>query len=535
MTLYYLKSNTIAEPLIHRWYAWPMLISPATLALITLKSHMSMLRSYIQMPKMHENAVRDPNMRGGPFMDFNGQNRVPEVKAYLESMQDSELLELANGLIQLNQLLQQANGHSLLSYYPEIPEILKGYVELVYDLNNHPNFRIIEGLLYRSPFYNEQAQSILLSTLTSDQRSFVLSTPRLSFDQELVWNIPFKSKELDLLFSSREQGMTQEQLLSFFVRHFADTPANKELFLSFFTDKKNPVNEEYKRYTGDEVRIRYFGHACVLIESKNTTILVDPMISYGYKTDTERFTYDDLPEHIDYIILTHAHQDHVMLEHLLQIRYKTGTIIVPKNASGTLQDPSLKLMLKQVGFQHIIELDEMENVPLPDGEILGIPFFGEHGDLYIQSKMAYVLRLQGKSILLAADSDNIEPKLYEHLQREIPNLDVIFLGMECSGAPVSWLYGSLFPSTLTRSMDQSRRLNGSNYERAMEIIRCFDCSQIYVYAMGQEPWLGYITSIEYTDESYPIIESNQLIAQCQKEGRKAERLFLQKEIILSNE
>ena len=57
--------------------------------------------------------------------------------------------------------------------------------------------------------------------------------------------------------------------------------------------------------------------------------------------------------------------------------------------------------------------------------------------------------------------------------------------------------------------------------------------EIYVYAMGQEPWLGYITSIKYTEESNPIIASNKLIAECQERGLASERLFGEREMFLT--
>lgn len=534
MTHYLLRSNTIAEPLVNHWYAWPMLISPATLALITVNSQMSILQSYIQMPKMHEAAVNDPKMRGGPFINFEGKNYVAEVKSFLEQLKSSSLLHLAQGLMALNQMMiHSVDGHSLAPLYAEIPECLKGYVELVYDLNHRPHFRILEGLLYRSPFYNVENQSLVLSMLKGDERAFVLSTPRIAIhDDALYWRTPFASPQIDELFSAREYSIDKSQLEKLFLSSFEDTSKNRQLFMSMFQEYPYPQDIHKPRYQGEGVRIRYFGHACVLIETNQTSILVDAMVSYGYETELPRFTYDDLPEKIDYVILSHSHQDHVMLEHLLQLRYKIGHIVVPKNASGMLQDPSLKLMFKAIGFKKIIELDEMESITLPDGEILGLPFFGEHGDLYIQSKMAYIVRLNQKTILLAADSDNIEPKLYDHLQNEIPTIDMMFLGMECDGAPVSWLYGALLGSPLPRSMDQSRRLNGSNCERAMDIIRRFNCPEVYIYAMGKEPWLGYITSIEYTEESYPIKESNQLVQICHSEGRAAERLYLKKELFL---
>jgi hypothetical protein len=134
--------------------------------------------------------------------------------------------------------------------------------------------------------------------------------------------------------------------------------------------------------------------------------------------------------------------------------------------------------------------------------------------------------------LCAADSNNIDPKLYEHLKNLTGDVDVIFLGMECDGGPLSWLYGPLMTKPMARKHDQSRRLNGSNYERGIDIINRFNAKQVYVYAMGQEPWLTYLTSIQYTEESSPIVESNKLVAGCRQRGIESERLFGQKEIFL---
>jgi hypothetical protein len=104
--------------------------------------------------------------------------------------------------------------------------------------------------------------------------------------------------------------------------------------------------------------------------------------------------------------------------------------------------------------------------------------------------------------------------------------------MECDGAPLSWLYGPLLTQRMERSMDESRRLAGSNFEQGKSIVDLFHCREVYVYAMGQEPWLNYIMSIKYTAESRPIVESNRLVQACQERGIRAERLFGEKEILL---
>jgi L-ascorbate metabolism protein UlaG (beta-lactamase superfamily) len=535
MNKYYLRPNAVAEPLINRWYAWPMLISPAAASLITLNLHFNIMQSYIRMPKIHMDAVKNANMRGGPFIDFGGENKVAEVKQQVAEQQSScaPMLEFASALKELNQLLnQEGDGHSLIPLYEKIPPALRGYVELVYDTNNNPGFRLLESLLYRSPYYNKKGQELMLSLVYSDSRPFVLSTPRLAQNNQLNWKIPFADKALDTFFASREHGLSLTELQQFYKNNFEDTEENYKLFMSLFTEQAPNSPASYKKFNGKGVRIRYFGHACVLIESAYGNILIDAMISYGYKTDLPRYTFDDLPEQIDYVLLTHAHQDHVLFEHLLQLRYKIKNIVVPKNIPGAIQDPSLKLMFQNLNFQNVIEIDELESIKLPDGEIIGIPFFGEHGDLNIQSKIAYAIRIQDYNLLFAADSNNFEPHLYQHIQREIPKFDVIFLGMECDGAPMTWLYEPVLGKPLTRTMDQSRRLNGSDCDKAMDIIRRFSCSQVYIYAMGQEPWLSYITSIEYDKESRPITESDCLIKLCQAENRSAERVYAKKEIHL---
>jgi L-ascorbate metabolism protein UlaG (beta-lactamase superfamily) len=222
----------------------------------------------------------------------------------------------------------------------------------------------------------------------------------------------------------------------------------------------------------------------------------------------------------------------VLFETLLQIRHKVKNILVPRNGGGNLQDPSLKLLLENCGFQNVIEIAEMDEIRDSNVSIMGLPFFGEHADLDIQTKLAWLVKIGPNRLLFAADSCNIEPRLYEHIHREVGDVDALFLGMECDGAPLSWLYGPLLTQRLERAMDESRRLAGSNYEQGRSIVDLFHCREVYVYAMGQEPWLNYIMSIKYTAESRPMIESNRLIQACQERGVIAERLFGEKEILI---
>lgn len=525
---YHLKPNVMIEPLVDGWYAWAHLIPPATAARNLTERHLKIMESYIESPESHQAAVKNPALLGGPFMDL-GENRVEDVKALRErTLRDgSRLIRLSRALEQLDSLLREkASGYSLEMLYPEIPEELQGFVELVYDLNNQPSFRLVEPLLYKSSYYDESLQSMMLSEIRQDDRPFVLSTPRLDSNGSVHVRLPFASEALDTLFHMKKQACSLTEVRDALALDDSQVGQFRALLT---TEKPRP----YSKYEGNGARWRYFGHACILLETPGVTVLTDPVLSYTYESDISRYTYEDLPEVIDYALITHNHQDHILFETLLQLRHRIRNIVVPRNGGGALQDPSLRLLLKQCGFKNVIELAEMEEIPFDRGSITAIPFFGEHGDLNVLTKAAYLLRLNHHSLLFAADSCNISPKLYEHVHKEIGDVEALFVGMECDGAPVSWIYGPLLTQRLERPKDHSRRLAGSNYERALALVEQFHCKEVYVYAMGQEPWLNYVMSIKYTDKSNPIIHSNLLIETCRQRGITAERLFGEKEILLT--
>jgi len=523
----YFKQNVLVEPLFNQWYVWPNLIPPASAAMYIANSHLKIMESFVSSPQIHVAALKNPAMLGGPFINY-AVDRVDEIKKLLDRTRQEQMLmlELAEAIKSLDSMLEvEAKGYSLESFYPKVPDSLRGYVELVYGLHNHASVRFLDGLLYKSKYYNPSSQSMALSLCESDNRSLVVSTPRLKGNDRLFLNVRFNGVGLDALFQMKFVPGSYEQIKE----SLNVTPEDEALFSLFFTEEEPRAPAAYK---GDGVRIRYFGHACLLIEAQGVSILCDPVISYKEQSGIDRYIHTDLPEKIDYVLITHNHQDHVMFETLLQLRHKIKNLIVPKSSGSDRVDPSLKLILRTTGFDNAYEIDELETIEIPGGTIVGLPFLGEHCDLNVRTKLAYRVELQGNSILLAADSNNLESRLYHHVHELFGDIDVLFLGMECDGAPMSWLYGPLFTSPISRKDDQSRRLNGSTYEKGIGIVNILKPKQVYVYAMGQEPWLKFLTSLHYTDESRPIIESNKLVSECLSRGITAERLYVHKEIFL---
>lgn len=68
--------------------------------------------------------------------------------------------------------------------------------------------------------------------------------------------------------------------------------------------------------------------------------------------------------------------------------------------------------------------------------------------------------------------------------------------------------------------------------KGLEMIEAMGARHAYVYAMGQEPWCCFISSLKYTSESKPIVESDKLVKTCLERGLVSERLFGRKEILI---
>src|SRR5690242_16613776 len=113
--LLFLRQNVQAEPLVDRWYAWPHLIPPATFARNVTERHMRIMTSYVNTPQLHANAVKNPKMLGGPFIDYDGK-RVDEIRALMEETKRdrAQVLELSAAIGALDGILRShAKGYSL--------------------------------------------------------------------------------------------------------------------------------------------------------------------------------------------------------------------------------------------------------------------------------------------------------------------------------------------------------------------------------------------------------------------------------------
>lgn len=508
------RDGVLVEPLVGSFPAFLQVMSPVSSALRLAKAQLPTLQSFLESAEAHASGAGHPATKGGPFVDCPPADRELFAKLTAELGAQRDVLELASAVEEVTRLAGEADGGDLGPLYDQVPESLQGLVEFVYDARHQARVLYRESLLYRGPHDPSSREAIHLTLTDSDDRPFMLSTPRVTTDHGVVVSMPLASPAIDVLSRARFEPIRLGELNEAVGPEAAASPVFGALW------SEDPVTPAAP-WTGP-LRVRYFGHACLVFETADVTVVADPFVSP--RSGPDRFSLADLPPRIDVCVITHGHADHFVVETLLALRHRIGTIVVPANFGGELFDPSLRLCLEHLGFSDVVEVRDLDRIPLPGGEIVAWPFAGEHGDLAIGAKSTYLVRLEGRSTMVGADTRGRPTELYPILADMFGPVDDVFLGLECEGAPLTWMYGPLFPAPVPRKVSLARRLNGADAVEAARIVSALGAGRIFVYALGEEPWLQHVMATNYGPESYQLVQAAELATRCADLGVAYEHL-----------
>lgn len=520
----YLSAKVSPQPLIHRWYAWPQMVSPLTAGFNLRKRQLPILESYLDNPAIHADALANPARMAGPFLDPAGAS-MEALRAFQETAVKAvePMIGFADDIDTARALLREnSGGRPLSELYPKLPDSIRGLVELAYDDIDQANLRFFESLVYRSEAYRRDAQQISLLAEPDLDQPFIFNSPLLENDQRVELSIPFDDPVLDDLYAARWNPTSVPAL----AERLGINGSEIDRFAALFT---NVAPQPPRSAPEQGVRMQYLGHAGVMLESAEACVLLDPIVGYeGDGIDHLRLT--DLPHYIDAIVLSHAHADHVSIETLLQLRHRVGSVIVPGSSGGTVLDPALAPMLRTLGFDNVVALTELDSHEVVPGlTVTSIPFLGEHADLDIRAKMVPLVELEGRRFLFATDTVVIQPELYHRMGEIVTDIDALFIGLECVGAPLSWLYGPLLGQRPDRAHDRKRRLSGSDAEMAEKLAVLTGARHIYTYAMGFEPWLRHMTGSAYEEDSEQVQQVKILEKSSSQRGVPADMLYMRKE------
>ncbi len=147
------------------------------------------------------------------------------------------------------------------------------------------------------------------------------------------------------------------------------------------------------------MKITFYGHACLGIQIKDIHILVDPFISGNEKASA--IELDSLKA--DYILVTHAHQDHTL--DVEAIAKRTGAVIV-SNYEIVLHYQGLGFEGHPMNhggswdfeFGNLKYVNAIHTSSFPDGKYGGQPggfiIEGEHKNIYIAGDTALTMDMK---------------------------------------------------------------------------------------------------------------------------------------------
>jgi UDP-MurNAc hydroxylase len=145
------------------------------------------------------------------------------------------------------------------------------------------------------------------------------------------------------------------------------------------------------------MRVTYYGQACILIEAAGKKILTDAWLTEGAYFGTWFHTHiladagvtpERFPKDVDYLFLSHEHQDHVDPQTLRHFSAEIPILICK------FVTPKFRRYLQGLGFKNVIEIPSGERITLAEdlaATILGTAEYTNDSALLVEAENRRVL------------------------------------------------------------------------------------------------------------------------------------------------
>jgi L-ascorbate metabolism protein UlaG (beta-lactamase superfamily) len=127
----------------------------------------------------------------------------------------------------------------------------------------------------------------------------------------------------------------------------------------------------------DRSRVTFVAHTSLLVQSRRTAVLFDPLLRCSLGLPEKGFDVTRLK--LGAICCSHSHWDHCDVESLLLFDKRTP-VIIPKVSKPTIFNPPISPMLGLLGFDDIREVEFWKPIQIDDIEIVPVPFHGEQDE-----------------------------------------------------------------------------------------------------------------------------------------------------------
>ncbi|HHG74062.1 MAG TPA: phospholipase [Persephonella sp.] len=145
--------------------------------------------------------------------------------------------------------------------------------------------------------------------------------------------------------------------------------------------------------------IANLGHSTFLVSYQGIRFLTDPFLSphiFGIRRQKPALRPDLIPE-VDFILISHAHYDHLDMRTLRRLKRNT-TIIIPENT---------KPVLGRIHFKKIVELKHYESFSQKNFEVISLPVKHNKGRSLLfpnTETSSYIIKIKDRTYYFAGDT-----------------------------------------------------------------------------------------------------------------------------------
>lgn len=242
-------------------------------------------------------------------------------------------------------------------------------------------------------------------------------------------------------------------------------------------------------------QVTWLGHAGVLLQSRATSILVDPVFFAPSEPpdrwDTfSRFDPRSLPK-IDAVLITHGDNDHLNANSLAMIDRRTP-ILIPRCARyPSAFQVDVKGVLRVLGFTSLIEMPVGSGYRVGDFEVTAWPFDGEDWGLDLP-QVTYLAESRDLSAYFSADARRMDDVM-EALGLRDRRIDIAFMGVSGNAEPhvtsPELGYGNFYADWIPPERHQAWVQHCAGPEDAVRGVSLMRPRFAFGYAAGGAPYI----------------------------------------------
>jgi hypothetical protein len=165
---------------------------------------------------------------------------------------------------------------------------------------------------------------------------------------------------------------------------------------------KTSIRRRWSEVVQDQDTV-HLGHAALLYRQRDTVLLFDPWLLPWFAESAVPSLWGGLLPKPAAVFLTHDHDDHVDPRTLLHLP-KDTPMIVPSRRNRKKLFYDYGSLLRELGFDRIVELAHGESWPFEGGAVISVPFYGEDPCDLEMPRNCYLISDRGHHVLVHADS-----------------------------------------------------------------------------------------------------------------------------------